>query len=444
MPIIKQVSTVVQWPVHCLDPSVVGSPLFALLEQIKHDWKHCLEAYTIPTQRRDVPLPDFSRLANDPRLVKPIQQQQQQAPMFHGQLPGGLPPSPAYNNLMTSMTPPPTSNTAAYEGLFNQRFFPPSGQPGAPPTSQQQQQQQQQMLNGPDAFTGRRSMGGASGTMPNFYASNVFNGPGRAASSAGSNSGRESTVPRSKLLDDFRNSRMPNLQLRDVIGHFAEFSMDQHGSRFIQQKLERASNAEKDMVFQEIIASASQLMTDVFGNYVIQVSDEVRKKIISMGIFGLFRNSLNSVHRNTSRTWHNVFVGMFFPWRYKCTVVEWSRRRWKHFNPIFKFNSLENWKETSSNASKIRTAIMSSRSASNVVRGTISNSSFVMWHCKFFHYPRIRMVVGWSSVSWRTVKNHRPDRSWISYTTNWKDSCKINTVGYRLGEDDRHLSSEWF
>ena len=245
-----------------------------MFKRTKKDWKPRLDAYTIPTQRRDVPLPDFSRLATDPRLAKPIQQQQPS--MFHGQLPGGLPPSPAYNNLMTSMTPPPTSNNGGYDGLFNPRFFPSSGQQGVPSASQQQQQQQQQqMVSGPDAYTGRRSMGGVSGTMPNFYPSNVFNGPGRAASSGGSNSGRESTVPRSKLLDDFRNSRMPNLQLRDVIGHFAEFSMDQHGSRFIQQKLERASNAEKDMVFHEIIASAPQLMTDVFGNYVIQVSNEL-------------------------------------------------------------------------------------------------------------------------------------------------------------------------
>ena len=49
-----------------------------------------------------------------------------------------------------------------------------------------------------------------------------------------------------------------------------EFSQDQHGSRFIQQKLERATPAEKEMVFNEILASAHSLMTDVFGNYVIQ------------------------------------------------------------------------------------------------------------------------------------------------------------------------------
>ncbi|XP_030740491.1 pumilio homolog 2 isoform X3 [Echinops telfairi] len=75
---------------------------------------------------------------------------------------------------------------------------------------------------------------------------------------------------RSRLLEDFRNNRFPNLQLRDLIGHIIEFSQDQHGSRFIQQKLERATPAERQMVFNEILQAAYQLMTDVFGNYVIQ------------------------------------------------------------------------------------------------------------------------------------------------------------------------------
>ncbi|XP_038249994.1 pumilio homolog 2 isoform X5 [Dermochelys coriacea] len=75
---------------------------------------------------------------------------------------------------------------------------------------------------------------------------------------------------RSRLLEDFRNNRFPNLQLRDLVGHIVEFSQDQHGSRFIQQKLERATPAERQMVFVEILQAAYQLMTDVFGNYVIQ------------------------------------------------------------------------------------------------------------------------------------------------------------------------------
>lgn len=75
---------------------------------------------------------------------------------------------------------------------------------------------------------------------------------------------------RSRLLEDFRNQRFPNLQLRDLTNHIVEFSQDQHGSRFIQQKLERATAAEKQLVFNEILVSAYSLMTDVFGNYVIQ------------------------------------------------------------------------------------------------------------------------------------------------------------------------------
>lgn len=47
-------------------------------------------------------------------------------------------------------------------------------------------------------------------------------------------------------------------------------SADQHGSRFIQQKLEVAPPQEKQMIFEEVLPRALNLMTDVFGNYVIQ------------------------------------------------------------------------------------------------------------------------------------------------------------------------------
>lgn len=51
---------------------------------------------------------------------------------------------------------------------------------------------------------------------------------------------------------------------------FTMISADQYGSRFIQQKLETATIEEKNMVFSEIFPQALTLMTDVFGNYVIQ------------------------------------------------------------------------------------------------------------------------------------------------------------------------------
>ena len=84
------------------------------------------------------------------------------------------------------------------------------------------------------------------------------------------NSSIDKSTGRSRLLEDFRNNRYPNLQLRDLNEHIVEFSQDQHGSRFIQQKLERATPQEKQLVFTEILPSAYNLMTDVFGNYVIQ------------------------------------------------------------------------------------------------------------------------------------------------------------------------------
>ncbi|KAF9917982.1 mRNA binding protein puf3 [Linnemannia zychae] len=76
---------------------------------------------------------------------------------------------------------------------------------------------------------------------------------------------------RSPLLEDFRNNKSnKKYELKDIAGSVVEFSSDQHGSRFIQQKLETATDEEKQMVFEEIMPHALQLMTDVFGNYVIQ------------------------------------------------------------------------------------------------------------------------------------------------------------------------------
>lgn len=94
--------------------------------------------------------------------------------------------------------------------------------------------------------------------------------PGAAATRATTATSLDRASGRSRLLEDFRNQRYPNLQLRDLTNHIVEFSQDQHGSRFIQQKLERATAAEKQLVFNEILSSAYSLMTDVFGNYVIQ------------------------------------------------------------------------------------------------------------------------------------------------------------------------------
>ncbi|CAH2060175.1 unnamed protein product, partial [Thlaspi arvense] len=74
----------------------------------------------------------------------------------------------------------------------------------------------------------------------------------------------------SSLLEEFKSNKTRGFELSEIAGHVVEFSADQYGSRFIQQKLETATTDEKNMVYEEIMPEALVLMTDVFGNYVIQ------------------------------------------------------------------------------------------------------------------------------------------------------------------------------
>ena len=92
---------------------------------------------------------------------------------------------------------------------------------------------------------------------------------------------------RSVLLEEFRSNSKSNkrYELKDIYEHVVEFSGDQHGSRFIQQKLETANSDEKEQLFREIQPNALQLMTDVFGNYVIQKlfehGNQIQKKVLA-------------------------------------------------------------------------------------------------------------------------------------------------------------------
>lgn len=94
-------------------------------------------------------------------------------------------------------------------------------------------------------------------------------------------------VVRSPLLEEFRSNSKGNkrYELKDIYNHIVEFSGDQHGSRFIQQKLETANSDEKEQVFREIQQNSLQLMTDVFGNYVVQKlfehGNQTQKKILA-------------------------------------------------------------------------------------------------------------------------------------------------------------------
>ncbi|KAE8369066.1 armadillo-type protein [Aspergillus caelatus] len=96
-----------------------------------------------------------------------------------------------------------------------------------------------------------------------------------------------SQTVRSPVLEEFRANSKGNkrYELKDIYNHVVEFSGDQHGSRFIQQKLETANSDEKEQVFREIQGDSLQLMTDVFGNYVVQKlfehGNQTQKKILA-------------------------------------------------------------------------------------------------------------------------------------------------------------------
>ncbi|KAF2118883.1 armadillo-type protein [Lophiotrema nucula] len=91
----------------------------------------------------------------------------------------------------------------------------------------------------------------------------------------------------SRPLWDFKQSSKTSKrwELTDIYGHVVEFSGDQHGSRFIQQKLETANSDQKDQIFKELQGESLQLMQDVFGNYVIQKffehGDQTQKRILA-------------------------------------------------------------------------------------------------------------------------------------------------------------------
>lgn len=96
----------------------------------------------------------------------------------------------------------------------------------------------------------------------------------------------------SLVLDSFKKESKQNKrwELTDIYENVVEFAGDQHGSRFIQQKLETANSEVKDRVFRELEKNALQLMQDVFGNYVIQKffehGDQVQKRVLAAKMKG--------------------------------------------------------------------------------------------------------------------------------------------------------------
>ncbi|KAL0043529.1 hypothetical protein WJX79_007470 [Trebouxia sp. C0005] len=90
------------------------------------------------------------------------------------------------------------------------------------------------------------------------------------------------------LLERFKaKTKSQPFELQDIKGYVHDFCRDQHGSRFIQQKLADASPEEIMAVFEEVEPHAISLMQDVFGNYVIQKCFEHGSKEVLEALAGV-------------------------------------------------------------------------------------------------------------------------------------------------------------
>ena len=103
---------------------------------------------------------------------------------------------------------------------------------------------------GAPAYGGPRGLDGsmAGGVMGGPYYASMgggyhANAGGHGGHGYGNHRRDRDRGPRSTLLDEFKNNKSFKFELRDLVGHAAEFAQDQHGSRFIQQKLETVRGA---------------------------------------------------------------------------------------------------------------------------------------------------------------------------------------------------------
>jgi len=187
------------------------------------------------------------------RKLRGLQQEQQQ-PMLH---------HPPYQAMMAG----------PYRGQFN-------------PYASHYSMQSPMLMNGMNGI-------GPGALMPSAPHTMVPHGmyPGMMEAPRGPKEQDASTM-QSSLLVEFKASSKGNRrwELKDIYGYIVEFSGDQHGSRFIQLKLETANSDEKQIIFKELMPDVMQLMQDVFGNYVIQKffehGDQGQKKSLASKMKG--------------------------------------------------------------------------------------------------------------------------------------------------------------
>lgn len=93
-------------------------------------------------------------------------------------------------------------------------------------------------------------------------------------------------------------NRFTNAELKDFVGDIYSLCKDQHGCRYLQKVLEEKNESDIDMIFSETKSHTTELMTDLFGNYMCQkllekVSTDQRTVLVQNASPDLTKIALN-------------------------------------------------------------------------------------------------------------------------------------------------------
>lgn len=122
------------------------------------------------------------------------------------------------------------------------------------------------------------------------------------------------------ILLEVKNRFFPVVDLPEIPEHVATFITSAEGSRFMQDNLDRATLADKELIFKRLLPKTSWLAMNVFGNYVIQKFFECGTP---MQIQVLFKKMLPDTRKLTLNKYGSRVVQTALSYVTKDAHTEW-------------------------------------------------------------------------------------------------------------------------